>query len=190
MALIILVIAAVVIGYFLARSRYSDTIDETAGKVSTTSRSWADSAGGWVNTRVLRRKSAEPFREWAAGPGAEQFPDDFMEWLEGLSDEEVEEFTQALDKYSASLDYSLTDLVEGDYDGKPAMMQVFVEAIVIYSQEYRKAREVQQAEAEKEEDVEASADDDASTSTDKKKAAEKSTSRRKQGASETSESAA
>jgi hypothetical protein len=190
MALIILVIAAVVIGYFLARSRYSDTIDETAGKVSTTSRSWADSAGGWVNTRVLRRKTAEPFREWAAGPGAEQLPDDFKQWLESLSDKEATEFIQALDKHSASLGYSLTDLVEGGYDGKPALMQVFVEAIVIYSQEYRKAREVQQAEAEKEEDGEASADEEATSSNNEKKPAEKSTSRRKRGAAETSESAA
>ena len=186
MALIILVIAAVVIGYFLARSRYSDSIDDTAGKVSSTSRSWADSASGWVNTRVLRRKTAEPFREWAAGPGAEQLPNDFSEWLAGLSDEEAAEFTKALDKYSARLGYSLSELVEGDYDGKPALMQVFVEAIVIYSQEYRKAREVQTAEAEKDE---AEGNED-SASADEKKPAEKSTSRRKQATSETSESAA
>jgi hypothetical protein len=185
MALIILVIVAVVIGYFLARSRYSDTIDETAEKVSSTSRSWADSAGGWVNTRVLRRKSSEPFREWAAGPGAEQLPDDFKEWLEGLSDEETTEFIQSLDKYSASLGYSLDELVEGGYEAKPAMMQVFVEAIVIYSQEYRKAREVHQTEVEKEDTPE---DDEASA--EEKKPAEKSVSRRKQGSAETSESAA
>lgn len=186
MALIILVIVAVVIGYFLARSRYSDTIDETAEKVSSTSRSWADSAGGWVNTRVLRRKSVEPFREWVTGPGAEQLPDDFKEWLEGLSDEETTEFVRSLDKYSASLGYSIDELVEGGYDGKPALMQVFVEAIVIYSQEYRKAREVQQAEAEKD----TTEGDETSTSKEDKKPAEKSVSRRKQGASETSESAA
>ena len=188
MALIILVIAAVVIGYFLARSRYSDTIDETTGKVSTTSRSWADNASGWVNTRVLRRKSAEPFQEWAAGPGAEQLPNDFKEWLEGLSDEQATEFIRALDKYAASLGYSLTELVEGGYDGKPALMQVFVEAIVIYSQEYRKAREVQQAEADKEDAT--PVDDEASASADEKKPAKKSPSRRKMEASETSESAA
>ena len=127
MALIILVIAAVVIGYFLARSKYSDTIEETAGKVSTTSRSWADSAGGWVNTRVLRRKSVEPFQEWAAGTGAEYLPDDFKSWLDDLSDEEATEFNRALDEYATSLGYSLTDLVEGDYAGKPALMQVFYE---------------------------------------------------------------
>jgi hypothetical protein len=188
MALIILVIAAVVIGYFLARSRYSETIDDTADRVSTTSRSWADSAGGWVNTRVLRRKTAEPFREWAAGPGAEQFPDDFNEWLAGLSNEDAKDFVQALDKYAASLGYSLTDLVEGGYDGNPALMQVFVEAIVIYSQEYRKAREVQQAEAEKDAD-ENEVSEDANVA-DEKQPAEKNTSRRKRATSETSESAA
>ena len=188
MALIILVIVAVVIGYFLARSKYSDSIDETTEKVSSTTRSWADSAGGWVNTKVLRRKSAEPFQEWAAGTGAEYLPDDFKEWLEDLSDAEATDFTRALHEYASSLGYSLNDLVEGGYDSKPALMQVFVEAIVIYSQEYRKAREVQQAEADKEEA--APADDEASASADEKKPAEKSTSRRKQGASETSESAA
>lgn len=186
MALIILLIAAVVIGYFLARSRYSAKIDETADKVSSTSRSWTERAGGWVNTRILKRTSADPFREWAAGPGATSLPDDFKDWLAGLSEQEAADFTRALDKYADSLDFSLTELVEGDYDGKPALVQVFVEAIVIYSQEYRKAREVQQAEAEKD----TTEGDETSTSKEDKKPAEKSVSRRKQGASETSESAA
>ena len=188
MALIILLIAAVVVGYFLARSRYSKAIDDTTDKVTTTSRSWADRAGGWVQTRVLGRKSADPFREWAAGPGAESLPDDFKEWLSGLSDEEAEEFTRSLDNYSSSLDYSLTTLEEGGYDGKPALMEVYVEAIVIYSQEYRKAREVQQAEAEKEE--EKAEEKQVVDSTDGKKPAEKSTSRRKRETSEASGSAA
>jgi hypothetical protein len=188
MALIILVIAAVVIGYFLARSKYSDSIDETTEKVSSTTRSWADSAGGWVNTKVLRRKSAQPFQEWAAGVGDEYLPDDFKEWLADLSDAEATDFIRALDEYASSLNYSLNVLVEGGYDGKPALMQVFVEAIVIYSQEYRKAREVQQAEVDKEED--SPADDKSAAGADEKKPAEKSTSRRKQAASETSESVA
>jgi hypothetical protein len=188
MALIILLIAAVVIGYFLARSRYSTKIDETAEKVSSTSRSWTDRAGGWVNTRILGRTSADPFREWAAGPGAATLPDDFKEWLAGLTDQEAADFTRALDKYADSLDYSLTELVEGDYDGKPALVQVFVEAIVIYSQEYRKAREVQQSEAEAETDTDS--DESAGESAEEKKVAEKSTSRRKLAAAETSEASA
>ena len=104
-----------------------------------------------MNTKVLRRKSAQPFQEWAAEVGAEYLPDDFKEWLADLSDAEATDFIRSLDEYASSLDYSLNDLVEGGYDGKPALMQVFVEAIVIYSQEYRKAREVQQAEVDKEE---------------------------------------
>jgi hypothetical protein len=58
MNLIILVVIAFFIGYLLAGSRYSKSIDDAsgkvaetskdwAGKVSETSKSWADKVGGW-----------------------------------------------------------------------------------------------------------------------------------------------
>ena len=48
MELLLLLLVAGVVGYFLAGSRFSKPIDDTAEKVSQTSKSWADKAGdGW-----------------------------------------------------------------------------------------------------------------------------------------------
>lgn len=47
MELILLVLIAGAVGYFLAGSRFSEPIDETTGKVAETSRGWASSVGDW-----------------------------------------------------------------------------------------------------------------------------------------------
>ena len=184
-ALLLLIIAAIVIGYYLSRSKYSEHIDDATEKVTSTSKSWTDKAGDWVQVRVGRGKDGDSFKEWATGPGAEYLPDDFKEWLSDLSDEETEMFTQALTNYSKGLGYDLSALEKGVYDNNPALMQVNVEAVEEYSQEYRKAR---QAHLEAEEVAEQAEDEsEAKAST---KAAQKSTSRRKKEDVNTSEAAA
>jgi len=184
-ALLLLIVAAIVIGYYLSRSKYSEHIDDVTEKVTSTSKSWTDKAGGWVQVRVGRGKDGDSFKEWPTDPGAEFLPDDFKEWLSDLSDEETEEFTQALTNYSKGLGYDLSALEKGVYDNNPALMQVYVEAVVVYSQEYRKAR---QAHLEAEEVAEQATDEsEAKAST---KAAQKSTSRRKKEDVNTSEAAA
>ena len=142
MSLIILLIAAIIVGYWLSRSKYSKSVDDTAGKVTTTSRSWADRAGGWWQVHVMGQPDTEPFLEWAINEGSDLFPEELRTWVDGLSDEEGREFVKGLDNYANGLGYNLNKLVEGGYEGKPALLQVFVEAIVVYSQEYRKAKEV------------------------------------------------
>ena len=47
MELILLILIAGAVGYFLAGSRFSEPIDETTGKVAETSRGWASSVGDW-----------------------------------------------------------------------------------------------------------------------------------------------
>jgi hypothetical protein len=183
MSLIILLIAALIVGYWLSRSKYSESVDETAGKVTTTSVSWAERAGGWWQVHVLRRPGTEPFLKWAAGGGKEILPEDLRVWLEGLSEEQGREFVTGLDSYANGLGYNLNELVEGGYEGKPALVQVFVEAIVVYSQEYRKAREVEVDSDGQEKNV----PDEAHA--EEVKPAQKRASRRKRGAS-TSQAAA
>jgi hypothetical protein len=183
-ALILLIAAAFIAGYYLSRSKYSEQIDDATEKVSSTSKSWTDKAGGWVQDRVGRGKDGDSFKEWATGPGAEYMPDDFKEWVADLSDEETETFTQALVNYSKGLGFDLSALEKGVYDNNPALMQVYVEAVVVYSQEYRKAR---QAHLESEEVAEQAEDESkAEAST---KAAQKSTSRRKKEEVNTTEAA-
>jgi hypothetical protein len=55
MQLLILLIIAGVIGYFIARSRFSQSIDQAAGKVAETSRDMADKAEGWWR-RIFGKK--------------------------------------------------------------------------------------------------------------------------------------
>jgi hypothetical protein len=74
-------------------------------------------------------------------------------------------------------------LVDGSLDSQPALMQVYVEALVVYSQAYRKAKQAQK-EAETAKPVEAG------NSSDGKTAAEKSASRRKSDAPDSTESTA
>jgi hypothetical protein len=171
MILILLLIGAAVLGYYLARSQYSDPIDSTADRVATTSKSWTKQAEDFWYSKVRRRKEPNGFLIWAAGPGAEHLPEDFRAWLDGLSEQEAREFTSALADYSSGLGFSLSALVEGQLDNQPALMTVFVEAIVVYSQEYRKAREAQEEVEEK--------PDRKAESKEEKKPAEKRASRRK-----------
>jgi hypothetical protein len=56
MELILLLLIAGVAGYFLARSRFSEPIDDTAEKVAQTSRSWVDRAGNWWRMRFGKRQ--------------------------------------------------------------------------------------------------------------------------------------
>lgn len=148
MYLVFLLAISAGIGYLLARSRYSSRIEETTTAVS---RSWTARFSTWWRSRFGRTPQEDDFRAWALGPGAEHFPAEFRDWLGGLSLEQAKAFSHALSEYSRTLGYDLKALVQGDLKNQPAMMQVFVEAVVIYSQEYRKAREAQ-VEAKKDGD--------------------------------------
>jgi hypothetical protein len=55
MQLVLLLLIAGVGGYFLARSRFSEPIDDTAEKVAQTSRGWVDRAGDWWRQRFGKR---------------------------------------------------------------------------------------------------------------------------------------
>jgi hypothetical protein len=79
-----------------------------------------------------------------------------------------------LQDYTSGLGFDLSTLTDDSLQNKPALMQVYVEAVVIYSQAYRRAKEsrqkTDQAEADKQE---------ANKTKDGKKTAEKQASRRR-----------
>jgi len=56
MQLVLLLLIAGVGGYFLARSRYSEPIDDAADKVAQTSRGWVDRAGDWWQQRFGKQQ--------------------------------------------------------------------------------------------------------------------------------------
>lgn len=174
MELIILLLVAGVAGFLLARSRFSKPVDEATDKVTDTTKDYADRTEGWFRSRFGRDRKVEPFRAWAAGAGAVYFQEDFKSWLAGLSPEEARDFTNSLDKYARGLGYDLNQLVDGSMNAQPAKMQVFTEAVVIYSSAYRKAKQARQ-EAENPEPQ----SKEQPASSDGKTPAEKSVSRRR-----------
>ena len=143
MELLILLFIAGIVGYFLSLSRYSRNIDETTGKVASRSEGLFKRTGRWFGTRFGKGKQANAFLAWATGAGGDHFPEDFKGWLKSLSLDEADQFTRSLVAYTEGLGYRLDDFVSGMMDNKPAQMQIFVEAVVIYSNEYRKAHQAQ-----------------------------------------------
>lgn len=135
MELILLLVIGGAIGYLLS-NRSGRKPDEQAAKPIA------------IPQRI--GKQAISLRAWAAGPAAGDLPDDFKRWLASLTDQEAQDFTQALSDYSSGLGFQLDDLLNGNLKNQPALMQVYVEAVVVYSNAYRKARQArQEAEATK-----------------------------------------
>jgi hypothetical protein len=148
MDLIILVLVFAVLGYFLGVSRIGKQVDRATERLTENTGKLADNLESRWKALFKRPSSGDFFRNWVAGSGASLFPDEFKDWLKGLSEQEAREFTNALGEYSKSLGFNLTQLVEGGLDQEPILRQVFVEAVVVYSSAYRKAKTAhQQSEA-------------------------------------------
>ncbi|MBN1149425.1 MAG: hypothetical protein JXA78_19340 [Anaerolineales bacterium] len=179
MHLLVLLIVFLLLGYVLADTRFSQQVDRVAGDVADASRNMATNAEDRWKSLFQRRLLADAFRTWAAGA---DLPQDFKRWLASLSDREASSFIQALANYARGLGYDLDILVQGGLDQEPILRQVFVEAIVVYSDAYRKARKaLDEAEQAKAKDAGESA------SNDGKKPAAKQASRRKREAVEAPE---
>jgi hypothetical protein len=141
MELLILIAAGGLIGYFFARSRYSKHVDNAAQSVSSTSKEYAGKTNSWWQRNFGRDKKADPFISWVEGPGSSQLPAEFTIWFSSLTPDEQNKFTYALDGYLGGLGYDLKQLVDGSLDNKPALLQSYVEAVVVYSDAFRKAQE-------------------------------------------------
>lgn len=59
MDLLLLILIAGAVGYFIARSRLSQPIDDAASKVAATSKGWAEKVESWWN-KVFKRQKVEP----------------------------------------------------------------------------------------------------------------------------------
>ena len=173
MQLLILLVIAGVIGYLLSDSRYSQRIDQTAESIAEKSSNLVGRAQAWWRDRFSKRTTKKSFIQWATGDGANHFPEEFCNWLTSLQPEGANRFTSALTAYARGLNYHIDDLTTGKLDNKPAFMQVFVEAVVVYSREYRKALEAQSEHKTREEKK------SDTSSNDGKAVAEKQPSRRK-----------
>ena len=148
MDLIILVLVFAVLGYFIGISRFGKQVDHATEQLTLTTGKMADNLESRWKSVFKRPQPGEYFRSWVAGNGASLFPDEFKTWLKSLSVQEAREFATALGEYSKGLGFNLTQLVDGGLDQDPILRQVFVEAVVVYSSAYRKAKTAhQQSEA-------------------------------------------
>jgi hypothetical protein len=148
MDLIILVLVFAVLGYLLGVSRLGKQVDRATERLTLTTGKMADSLENRWKSLFRRSRGGEYYRDWATGAGSGLFPEDFKTWLKSLSVQEAREFAVALSEYSNSLGFNLTKLADGSLDQDPMLRQVFVEAVVVYSSAYRKAKTArQQSEA-------------------------------------------
>jgi hypothetical protein len=142
-----LLVLFALVGYLLASSRFGERLDSATGGAAASTKRWTSRLGERWRGLFHRQSQTEAFRSWVLGPGAGLFPQDFKTWLSSLSEAEAQAFRHSLDEYANSLGFNLTQLVEGGLDQDPRMRQVFVEAIVVYSPAYRRARQAQQQAA-------------------------------------------
>lgn len=148
MYLILLLIVFLVLGFFLSRSRFSNSIDGSTKKAANTTRVLAVRNKNWWSARFGRRRGNHSFIEWVNGRGGKYLPGEFTSWFFTLSERQTENFVSTLADYMLGLGFELRKLSDGSLDNKPALLQIYVEAVVIYSNAYRKAKEAQK-EAEK-----------------------------------------
>lgn len=144
MYLLSLVILFGLLGYIFATSRWAQKVDATMDRVASPFRSLSRPLVGAWKSVFPSREVRNEFRDWALGVGARLLPADLKAWLAGLSEEEARQFHSSLAEYADSLGFDLSELVDGSLDQDPRMRQVFVEAIVVYSPAYRKARQARE----------------------------------------------
>lgn len=148
MYLFLVFLVFAIFGYLIASSRYSKQIDSTASTIVEAPRNWYHRLRHRGQKSLPAGSPTYPFIPWASGEGAGYFPEDFRSWLTGLTPTEADRVMPAMDRYAQGLGFRLDDLMQADLQAKPALMQVYVETLTIYSQAYRRARQAQQ-EAEK-----------------------------------------
>jgi hypothetical protein len=145
MVLLLLLIAFALLGFALANTRAAAraeaSVSETAGKAS---QRFTRFNSAWQKRLGIGR-AGDDFRAWAAGEGSAYLPDDLNQWLEGLTESEARAFSTSLADYCRGLGFELREVTGGDLvNTRPALFQVYVEALVIYSDAYRKARQAHQ----------------------------------------------
>ena len=182
MTLLIFILAAIAVGYWLSRSKYQQSIDDTASQFASSSQSWSARAENWWHSNVMKRSLDERFTSWVGNEGSKFLPDEFTSWYSSIPESDRKSFTNNLESNLNKQGFDLRDLLQGAYDNQPVRMQVYVEAIVVTSQEFRKTKEVEEPNSVKSEKKK--------PKTVEKKTAEKQSSRRRKTNPDTSEAAA
>lgn len=175
MTLILLFLIFAAIGYLFAFSNLGDRMEEAGSGVADR-----------VKASVRRTEAASP-GELAASPApvgewvkrSSAVPDDFRGWYLSLPAAESQRFENALAAHAQETGLKFSLLLTGELDRQPERRKVYVEAVSVYSQAYRKAREALESDEELVGENQELSDDGAPT-VEGKVVAEKSVSRRRQ----------
>lgn len=172
MSLILLLLGAVFLGFVISQTVLGDRVEDVAGEAASQARSYVELAEDRLGVRKRGQTSLD---HWVTA--TRDLPEEFRSWYLDLSEPEAQRFERALNTHGQSTDMHLSLLFNGELDTRPQLCKVYVEAVSVYSQAYRKAREAMKKEEEDAEEEKALPEN--SPTVDGKVVAEKSVSRRK-----------
>lgn len=174
MTVLLLLIIFLLLGYLLAFTGLGDRISSVANELTGQVRGSRQPDTNQAPAPVSRQAA---YRSWLTT--AVEVPDDMRIWYLGLDEEQAQRFERSLDDHGRNTGLQLASLVRGDLDNTPALRSIYVEAVSIYSQAYRKAREAIEVERESDQPAADRPDPDTDERVDGKVVAEKRTSRRR-----------
>jgi hypothetical protein len=138
MQLLILLIIFIWLGYVLARSQTGKKIDQAVED----SIAWTENSFQRLMHRFKRdtTKQNQPvtFSEWVSASGKLFLPIDVYEWINSLSNTNARRFEASLSEYLASKGIDLNWVIQSPNQNS-GRMQIFVEAVVVYSRDYQNA---------------------------------------------------
>jgi hypothetical protein len=175
MTILLLLIIFLLCGFLLAMTGLGDQIVSLADELT-------DQVRGFRQPETVQ--SYQPadsdlpvYREWLVT--ALEVPDDLRIWYLNLDDRQAQGFENALHDHGLNTGLQLASLVAGNLDGKPALRSIYVEAVAIYSQAYRKAREAIAVEKDSDQSAAETTEPEPDSRVEGKVVAEKRTSRRR-----------
>jgi hypothetical protein len=138
MQLLLLIILFAWLGYTLSRSQTGKKIDQAVEN----SISWTESSIQrfihWLRRDNSKQNQPVTFFQWVATSGANYLPTDVFEWINSLSGTNAMKFETSLREALGKQEINLDTAIQSP-EQKPGIMQIFVEAVVVYSREYQKA---------------------------------------------------
>jgi hypothetical protein len=137
MSLILLFLIFAAIGYLFAFSNLGDRFEEAgSGVVDQVKESVRRTQTAPPDESAV---SPAPVGEWVKRSSA--VPDEFRGWYLSLPAQETKRFEKAVAAHAQETGLKFSLLFNGDLDRQPERRKVYVEAVSVYSQAYRKARE-------------------------------------------------
>ncbi len=138
MQLLLLLIIFIWLGYALARSQAGKKIDQAVEDSIT----WTENSFQRLLHRLRRDKTEQnqpvTFLQWVAASGEKYLPTDVVKWMKSLSATNAKKFEASLTEALATKGINLDAAIQSP-EPNPGIMQIFVEAVVVYSRDYQNA---------------------------------------------------